>query len=175
MMEEFYQHYCKAPVFTWVIKSGTGEEAALKKFLSNMVPHSQVVLSGGDDDTQKANSIKEAYKVSNDKYNELKGSKVEPLFKKYDKDGSGAIDKDELDGLCKDLGVPLDEEQLKSALEDLDINKDGVVDLNEFCKWWFSGFQAYDTYRRGMLKTKHKCKNALIALKQGEIGELLEG
>ena len=139
MMEEFYQHYCKAPVFTWIIKSGTGEEAGLKKFLSNMVPHSQVVLVG-DGNTSKADSVKEAYKVSKDKYNELKASKVEPLFKKYDKDGSGAIDKDELDGLCKDLGVPLDEEQLKAALEDLDINKDGVVDLNEFCDWWFSGF-----------------------------------
>lgn len=31
------------------------------------------------------------------------------MFKKYDTDGSGAIDKAELANLCKDLGVPLDD------------------------------------------------------------------
>lgn len=62
------------------------------------------------------------------------------MFKKFDKDGSGAIDKDELSVLCKELGKPLDDKQLEEALNDLDINKDGVIDEDEFCKWWFSGF-----------------------------------
>ena len=62
------------------------------------------------------------------------------MFKKYDADSSGAIDKSELANLCKDLGVPLDDAQLDAAIEDLDVNKDGVIDLNEFSKWWFSGF-----------------------------------
>jgi len=62
------------------------------------------------------------------------------LFKKYDADNSGAIDKSELSKLCSDLGVPLDDNQLEAAIADLDVNKDGVIDLNEFSKWWFSGF-----------------------------------
>ena len=50
-----------------------------------------------------------AYVLAQAKYNELKSTKVEPLFKKYDADNSGAIDKGELASLCKDLGVPLDD------------------------------------------------------------------
>jgi len=73
------------------------------------------------------------------------------MFKKFDTDNSGSIDKDELGNLCKLLGKPLDDKQLEEALNDLDVNKDGVIDESEFCKWYFSGFQAYDTYRRGMI------------------------
>ena len=42
MMEEFYQHYSGAPVFTWVVFKGD-EFAEIKKFLTNLVPHSNIV------------------------------------------------------------------------------------------------------------------------------------
>jgi|TARA_B110001450_G_scaffold254949_1_gene281350 Ca2+-binding EF-hand superfamily protein len=62
-----------------------------------------------NDDAAKAEAIKKAYAFAKTKYTDLKTNKVEPLFKKYDADGSGAIDKGELSSLCKDLGVPLDD------------------------------------------------------------------
>ena len=75
-----------------------------------------------------------------------------PAFKKYDQDDSGAIDKGELGQMLKDLGNELDEEKLQEALNDLDINKDGVVDLDEFKGWWFSGMKSFSTRRRTLLK-----------------------
>lgn len=175
MMEEYYQHYAKAPIFVWVsfkVGDGLGE---LKKFLKTTVPHSEHILYEANETGAIAAALKQAYALAQGKYNELKSTKVEPLFKKYDADNSGAIDKAELGNLCKDLGVPLDDAQLDAAIEDLDVNKDGVIDLNEFCKWWFSGFQSYDTYRRVMIKMKTKGKNALETFRNGNIGEVLTG
>lgn len=109
MMEEFYQHYAKAPVFVWVafkVEEGLSE---LKKFLKNTVPHSELIVYEQNDDAAKADAIKKAYAFAKTKYADLTSNKVEPLFKKYDADGSGAIDKGELSALCKDLGVPLDD------------------------------------------------------------------
>ena len=57
----------------------------------------------------EATAVKTAYAQAKTKYVDLKTNKVEPLFKKYDADNSGAIDKAELANLCKDLGVPLDD------------------------------------------------------------------
>lgn len=51
-----------------------------------------------------------------------------PAFNKFDKDGNGTIDAQELAQLSKDLGAELNEEQLEAALKDLDINGDGVID-----------------------------------------------
>lgn len=153
MMEEYYQHYAHTPVFVWFAFKGAEGLTELKKFLKTTAPQSELVLFESNDNTGKgeAQAVKEAYAIAQSKYNELKTSKVDPLFKKYDADNSGAIDKSELQNLCKDLGVPLDDAQLDEAIADLDINKDGVIDLNEFSKWWFSGFKTYDTYKRYML------------------------
>ena len=45
----------------------------------------------------------------------------------------------------------LSDEQLEKALTDLDLNKDGVVDLNEFCRWYFTGLKSYNDTTRNML------------------------
>ena len=44
MMEEYYQHYAKAPIFIWVIYKVDDGLADLKKFLKTTVPHSEVVI-----------------------------------------------------------------------------------------------------------------------------------
>lgn len=54
--------------------------------------------------------------------------------------------------MLKDLGNELDEEKLQEALNDLDINKDGVVDFDEFKGWWFSGMKSFSSRRRTLLK-----------------------
>jgi len=77
---------------------------------------------------------------------------VKPAFAKFDKDGSGAIDKDELAELSKSLGFELSPEELELALKDLDLNGDGVVDLHEFKRWYFTGMKPYNGSTRAMLK-----------------------
>ena len=61
-----------------------------------------------------------------------------PAFKKFDKDGSGEIDREDLGELSADLGHALTPEQINDALIDLDLNGDGVIDLEEFKRWFFS-------------------------------------
>ena len=42
------------------------------------------------------------------------------------------------------------------ALKDLDMNNDGVVDLEEFTRWYFTGMKPYNGARRTMLKLGSK-------------------
>ena len=98
---------------------------------------------------------------------------MKKLFDKYDKDGSGAIDKDELSKLCEELGRSLTDDELTEALVDLDLNKDGVVDFSEFSRWWFSGFKSYSGTKRSMIKMKKVGLNALEAIIKGDMSNPL--
>ena len=50
-----------------------------------------------------------------------------------------------------ELGHPLNEEQLEKAVKDLDLNNDGVIDLKEFSRWYFTGLKSYNDGKRNML------------------------
>ena len=54
----------------------------------------------------------------------------------------------------KDLGSELTDEQVTKALKDLDVNKDGVIDLSEFCRWFFTGMKSYGGVNRTLLRLK---------------------
>merc|ERR550514_2187862 len=54
-------------------------------------------------------------------------------FKRVDKDGSGAITKDEVEELLYETyGYPALEEEVQMFMEDFDANSDGKVTLEEF-------------------------------------------
>lgn len=86
---------------------------------------------------------------------EKKSTVVKPAFEKYDKDGNGFIDSEELANLSADLGHPLNDEQVEAALGSLDINRDGVIDYNEFCRWYFTGMRSYSGSEVTMFKFKN--------------------
>ena len=158
MSEEFYQHYAAAPVIVWIITEESDElSAKLKEFNSNS--HSIV-----GDEENIGGAFKQAYDWAVEKHLTLFKDEVEPAFKKFDKDGSGAIDKDELGQLMKDLGNELNEEQLTEALKDLDLNGDGVIDLKEFSRWYFTGMKPYKGTRRSMLKAGATVKKIFDAV-----------
>ena len=85
-------------------------------------------------------------------YDEMRENEVKVAFDKYDADGSGAIDKEELGELSKELGHELTPDELDIALKDLDLNGDGVIDMKEFSRWWFTGKKEFNGSRRTMLK-----------------------
>lgn len=60
------------------------------------------------------------------------------VFSKYDVDGSGKLDSNELYDLCEELGYPLTNEEINSALQTLDTNRNGLIDQHEFLQWWNS-------------------------------------
>jgi hypothetical protein len=89
---------------------------------------------------------------------------VRKAFDKFDKDLSGAIDKEELGELSKELGFELSEEQLTSALGDLDLNGNGVIDFDEFTRWYFTGMKPYNGLTKSMLKLEHGSKTLFNTL-----------
>ena len=94
-------------------------------------------------------------------------------FNKFDKDGSGSIDKDELADLSKELGAELTEDQLTNALKDLDLNGDGVIDIDEFSRWYFSGMKPYSGLKRSLLSIGKSTVSIVEALKSEEVSKAI--
>lgn len=58
------------------------------------------------------------------------------IFKSYDRDGSGSIDRAEFARLLEALGQAISEEELEMALEVVDANHSGRISWGEFAAWW---------------------------------------
>jgi hypothetical protein len=58
------------------------------------------------------------------------------VFKSFDRDGSGSIDRAELARLLEALGQELPEVELEIALEVIDVNHSGRISWDEFKAWW---------------------------------------
>jgi len=60
------------------------------------------------------------------------------IFKKYDVDNSGYIDRAEFKNLCYDHGHFLKDAELDLAMKMLDKNGGGKIEYDEFVAWWRS-------------------------------------
>lgn len=60
------------------------------------------------------------------------------IFKAYDRDGSGSIDRGEFARLLEALGQTPDETELTIALDVVDANHSGRISWDEFKAWWSS-------------------------------------
>eukprot|EP01048_Picozoa_sp_COSAG05_P019931 COSAG05_NODE_3257_length_2199_cov_26.501741_1_plen_267_part_10 len=68
----------------------------------------------------------------------------EEVFNKYDADGGGSIDADELAALCYDMGMVFEDEADKDlVLTMLDTDGDGTVDMDEFKVWWMANKDSF--------------------------------
>jgi len=99
---------------------------------------------------------------------------VIPAFNEFDENKNGTINKQELQSLMKKLGQEIDEQQTELALKDLDLNKDGVIDLDEFKRWYFTGMKPYNGARRTLLKVGAKSKKLIDTIAVEAKAALLE-
>lgn len=58
------------------------------------------------------------------------------VFKSFDRDGSGSIDRGEFARLLEALEQPVTEEELNVALDVVDSNHSGRISWPEFLAWW---------------------------------------
>ena len=58
------------------------------------------------------------------------------LFQEADTDKSGAVDREEVRVLARNLGSPLDEVQLDTAMAEMDEDGGGEVEFDEFLAWY---------------------------------------
>ena len=58
------------------------------------------------------------------------------IFKSFDRDGSGSIDRSELARLLEALGQDGPEEELAIALDVIDVNHSERISWDEFKAWW---------------------------------------
>ena len=58
------------------------------------------------------------------------------LFQEADADGSGALDREEIRALSRNLGCPLNGNELNAALKEMDEDGGGTVEFSEFYHWF---------------------------------------
>ena len=66
----------------------------------------------------------------------FKQKDAKTMFMEVDKDGSGALDIDEIGKLCKEMGMKLSKKAEQKMMKDLDANGDNEVTFEEFEGWW---------------------------------------
>ena len=61
---------------------------------------------------------------------------------KYDDDGSGEIDAEELMGILKSLGLDVTEEEVHAMVHEVDEDGSGTIDFQEFKDYWEKNIDA---------------------------------
>eukprot|EP01080_Neovahlkampfia_damariscottae_P011615 gene11615-4857_t len=71
--------------------------------------------------------------MSNKKTHKIEVMKA--MFKAFDRDGNGFIDRDELyKTMNDDLDVPITRQEVEDILQEADVNRDGKISYEEFVK-----------------------------------------
>eukprot|EP00756_Hemistasia_phaeocysticola_P030023 Hpha_TRINITY_DN16268_c0_g1::TRINITY_DN16268_c0_g1_i1::g.11899::m.11899 len=76
-------------------------------------------------------TAKEFHKLSS-----AEQGRIRQAFDQFDTDRSGKIDLKELRALARKLGHDMKESEAEETMKELDKNKDGTVDFDEFVGWW---------------------------------------
>ena len=91
-------------------------------------------------------------------------NKVKEMFEKYDTDNGGCIDAEEFRSLLEKMEVQIGDEELKEAMEDLDLDGDKTISLEEFSLWYFSGMKPYGKGKKTLHSIGKNSKDTLKSL-----------
>jgi len=75
---------------------------------------------------------------------------LEKTFKTFDRDGNGQIDIDELENMFETMQCPIDKTELKQLYARLDENGDGILEFDEFSKWYTGSEQRIEKQMRDL-------------------------
>lgn len=85
----------------------------------------------------------------------MRNVRAELAFERYDSDNSGRINADEFSDVCVELGVDLPREAVLRALSELDADKSGEIEKDEFLRWWSEELEVNSTLEL-LLQKAHK-------------------
>jgi hypothetical protein len=92
-----------------------------------------------------------------DEWDKEELEKMKRIFMRFDLDGSGILEADEMKKIAASLGIDTDTEEFRESMMALDFNGDNNISFTEFVSWWKIGRQNTRTlpkvYQLG-LKTK---------------------
>ena len=66
----------------------------------------------------------------------MENSALRARFQTTDRDGDGHVDVSEFGRLLDGLGLGYSDAQVAAAFESIDLNRSGLIDFDEFCRWW---------------------------------------
>ncbi|KAG8476633.1 hypothetical protein CXB51_030083 [Gossypium anomalum] len=93
---------------------------------------------------------------------------IQKVFNQFDKNNDGKISVSELDEVLKALGCSSPEEEIKRVMEELDVDKDGFINLSEFINLCSSSFDTAnaETELREAFELYDQDKNGLISAEE---------
>lgn len=74
--------------------------------------------------------------IDEDELDEYRRREVKKLFVLVDKDGSGYIDRSEVENLLSHLGRDVDKSAIDLGFDKIDSDKSNTIDFNEFYEWF---------------------------------------
>ena len=74
----------------------------------------------------------------------MRGYQLEEMFNEMDTSGDGALDKEEIGAVFTKMGVRLSQADLDAAMAEMDVDKGGDVDFDEFKQWWDRNIESAD-------------------------------
>jgi len=74
--------------------------------------------------------------IDEDELDEYRRREVKKLFVLVDKDGSGYIDRSEVESLLSHLGRDVDKSAIDLGFDKIDSDKSNTIDFNEFYEWF---------------------------------------
>ena len=80
---------------------------------------------------------------------------LKPSFKKYDANNSNSLDMEELGALLRDLGETLRPSQLKKHFISADLDKNGVVDFDEYVEFCINYSKNYNEIYKEVTESKN--------------------
>ena len=111
-------------------------KAAMKKNLENMIssafsPNDKMKFKDGG-----TNIDDENFEAEEDEREQFRRREVKKLFDLVDKDGSGYIDRKELETLMKNLNKNFSREEISEGFARIDVDLSGRIEFNEFYEWY---------------------------------------
>lgn len=61
---------------------------------------------------------------------------LKKIFKHFDEDGNGRIDRKEFSRLMDALGADMNDQEKIIGFDEVDLRGTGTIDFDEFSSWW---------------------------------------